>query len=98
MALTTHWKAVPESKTPVMEEYYGTSGNLKKALAALEKIVNRINSVSEVDLFTLDVNSMPEVKILEDSFTKEFGFAKTLIHFDNASCPNASAARPSQSI
>ena len=89
MALVTHWKPVPEPKAPVMEEYYGTSGNLEVALRALDKIVKEINAYPETALYTADIDSMKEVAILENALTKEFGFAKTLIHFDNASLPNA---------
>ena len=76
-------------KVPVKEEYYGASNHLEKALKALTPIVNRINSVSELELIKLNVNDTKENKMIEDAFRKEFGFARMNLFWENSSVPNA---------
>lgn len=74
---------------PVQEEYYGTTPNLKKAEKALEVIVKKINSCSELELATLNINQSKENAIICKCFEKEFGFKKMHLYWDNSQIPNA---------
>lgn len=74
---------------PVKEEYYGASSNLKKAEKALEVIVKRIQSRSELEVVTLNINQSKENKILCKCFEKEFGFKEMHLFWANDSVPNA---------
>lgn len=74
---------------PVMEKYVGSSVYIEKALNALGKIVNDINSKSYLDMQVSSYNNTKENKIICDMFEKEFGFNSMTLIWDNSTIPNA---------
>lgn len=77
------------NKSVVKEEFYGTTSNLKKAEAALDVIVRKINGSSEMEIVTLDIDNMKENRIICECFEKEFGFKRMHLFWSNETIPNA---------
>ena len=76
-------------KQPVMEEYYGTTSNITKALEYLTKIVNHLNSQTELESIKGDYTEWKENIGIQKCFEREFGFKEQHLYWVNNTIPNA---------